>query len=92
MSVYCSLVVCCWERADLVTFSCAFVTFSCGVLGQLWYFFVSIPNICLLSYLSKEDEKLNSLHIGQCCILFLLSADFLAHLSRRFIGELIVYQ
>ena len=57
MAVYCSFVVSCWERADLVTFSCAFVTFPCGVLGQLWYLFVSIPVICFLSYFSKEDDN-----------------------------------
>ena len=38
MSVHCSLVVTCWERANLLAilymiFSCVFVTFSCGVLG-----------------------------------------------------------
>ena len=41
MSFPCSLVVACWERADLlalsyVSFSCDFVTFPCGVLGQVW--------------------------------------------------------
>ena len=54
MSVYCNLVVTCWERADLlallcVTFSCAFVTFPYGVLGHVWYLIVSIPDLCLLS-------------------------------------------
>ena len=49
MSVQCSLVVTCWERANPlallyviivlykvtdVMFSCVFVTFPCGVLGQ----------------------------------------------------------
>ena len=38
--VHCSLVVSCWELADLlallyVIFSCIFVTFPCGVLGQV---------------------------------------------------------
>ena len=33
-----------------VMFSCAFVTFPCGVLGQVWYFIVSTPDLCLLSY------------------------------------------
>ena len=26
-----------------------FVTFPCGVLGQVWYLIVSIPGLCLLS-------------------------------------------
>ena len=42
VSVYCSLVVTYWKRADLsallyVTFSYALVTFPYGVLGQVWY-------------------------------------------------------
>ena len=41
-SVYCSLVVTCLERAGLfvllcVMFSCVFVTFPYGVMGQVWY-------------------------------------------------------
>ena len=55
LSVHCSLVVTCWERADLlallcVMFSILFVTFPCGVLGQVWYLIVSIPDICLRPY------------------------------------------
>ena len=37
-SVYCCLVVTCWERADLLALVgdvyCIFVTFPCGILGQ----------------------------------------------------------
>ena len=29
---------------------CDFVTFSCGVLGQVWYLIVLIPDRCLLTY------------------------------------------
>ena len=50
LSVHCSLVVICWERANLLTllfvmFYCVFVTFPCGVLGQMWYLIVSIPDL-----------------------------------------------
>ena len=43
------------KRADLlallcVMFYCVFGTFPCGVLGQVWYLIVSIPDLCLLSY------------------------------------------
>ena len=38
-SVHCCLVVTCWERADLLALSgdayCIFVTFPCGILGQV---------------------------------------------------------
>ena len=55
LNVYCSLVATCWEGANLlavlyVMFSCVFVTFPCGVLGQVWYLIVSIPDLCLLPY------------------------------------------
>ena len=56
MSVSCSLVVTCWERADLlvllyVMLSCVFVTLRFGVLGQVWYLIVSISDLCLLSFI-----------------------------------------
>ena len=43
MSVFCSLVVTCCERGDLLALlfvmcSCVFVTFPYGVLFQVWYF------------------------------------------------------
>ena len=55
MSVSCSLVFTCWERADLlvflyVVFSCVFVTFPFGVLGQVCYLIVSIPDLFLRPY------------------------------------------
>ena len=55
LTVHCSLVLTCWERAGPLAllwavFSCVFVTFPCGVLGQVWYFIVLIPDICLLPY------------------------------------------
>ena len=31
-------------------FYCVFVTFPCGVIGQVWYLIVSIPDLCLLTY------------------------------------------
>ena len=53
-SVHCCLVVTCWERADLLALVCdvycVFVIFSCGILGQVWYLIVSIPDLCHLSY------------------------------------------
>ena len=50
----CRLVVPCWNRADLlallfVMFSCVFVTFQYGLLGQVWYLIVSISEFCLRS-------------------------------------------
>ena len=54
LSVHCCLVVTCWEGADLLAPVCdvslCFVTFPCGILGQVWYLIVSIPDLCPLSY------------------------------------------
>ena len=32
-----------------VMFNCVFVTFPYGILGQVWYLIVSIPDLCRLS-------------------------------------------
>ena len=37
-----------------VMFSCAFVTFPYGFLGQVWYLIVSITDLCLLSYFAIQ--------------------------------------
>ena len=29
---------------------CDFVTFPCGILGQVWYLIVLIPDLCRISY------------------------------------------
>ena len=34
---------------SFVMFNCVFVTSPCGILGQVWYLDVSIPNLCRLS-------------------------------------------
>ena len=33
-----------------VTSNCDFVTFPCGILGQVWYLIVLIADFCHLSY------------------------------------------
>ena len=35
---------------SFVMLNCIFVTFACGILGQVWYIIVSISDLCLLSY------------------------------------------
>ena len=34
-------------------FTCVFVTFPCGILGQVWYLIASIPDLQRLSYFDK---------------------------------------
>ena len=45
---------------SFVMFNCVFVTFPCGILGQVWYLIESIPDLCHLSYLVC--------HFDTCCI------------------------
>ena len=49
MSIYMCFVVTCWERADLLALVLC-VCFPIGILGQVWYLIVSIPDLCTLTY------------------------------------------
>ena len=55
-SVHCCLVVTCWERTWLlfVVSNCDFVTFHCGIPGQVWYLIVLIPDLAVFHTLNKE--------------------------------------
>ena len=60
LSVHCCLVVSYWERAGLlallyVLFYCIFVTFPCGVLGQVWYLYRFLIFASLLILLRMCD-------------------------------------
>ena len=67
--VRCSLVVTCWERADLLTlfcvmFYCVFVTFPCCVLGQVWCLIVLYRYLIfafILTFMMKSHLLNNSL-------------------------------
>ena len=39
---------------SFMMFNCVFVTFSCGILGQVWYLIVLIPDLFALSYFYVE--------------------------------------
>ena len=36
--------------------NCEFVTFPIGILGQVWYLIVIIPDLCTLTYLSHKQH------------------------------------
>ena len=61
-SVYLYLVVTCWERADFLALACGVKLCLChipfGILGQVLYFIVSIPDLCSLTY--SEDNVSHS--------------------------------
>ena len=46
-----------------------FVTFPCGILGQVWYLIVSFPDLCRLSYFYM---KINVASPGQHIIVHYL--------------------
>ena len=54
MSVNLYLVVTYWERTGLLALVCGVSLlvchFSIGILGQVWYLIVLIPDICTLTY------------------------------------------
>ena len=50
-----------------VIFNCVFVTFPCGILGQVWYLIVSIPDLCRLSYFYKEERERERGVCRLCC-------------------------
>ena len=57
-SVYCCLVVTRWEMAALLALDCDVLLWVCyfpiGILGQVWYLIVLIPDLCPLSYLNNN--------------------------------------
>ena len=36
-----------------------FVTFQCGILGQMYYLIALIPDLCHLSYFSTKQDIVN---------------------------------
>ena len=76
LSVLCSLVVTCWERAGIlahmcVKYYCVFVTFPCGVLGQVWYLIVSLSDMGLLYTLIIRVDLKGGL-LALLCVMFLV--------------------
>ena len=49
----------------IVMFKCVFVIFLCGILGQVWYLIVSIPDLCNISYFKNifQDATYQLLYI-----------------------------
>ena len=86
-SVPCCLVVTCWERADLFAlvgdFYCIFVTFPCGILGQVWHLIVSSPDLCLFSYYNTRTSAISDIIATVDKILRLIVGKFRISISVR---------
>ena len=76
-SVHCCLMVTCWERADLLAsvgdVYCISVTFPCGILGQVWYLIVSLPDLCILSYFKYITSPLTVTLLNWMWTVFCIS-------------------
>ena len=69
LSVPCSLVVTCKERADFLAllykmFFSVFVTFPYGIQGQVWQLIVSNPELCLLPYFALHTHVRHMKHLS----------------------------
>ena len=54
---YMCLMITCWERAELLALISVYVChFPIGSLGQVWYFIVSIPDLCTLSFFNLHNN------------------------------------
>ena len=42
---------------SFVVSSCEFCYFLIGILGQVWYLLVSIPDLCTLTYFKNEKNE-----------------------------------
>ena len=64
-SVYICLVVTCWERADLLALVCGVLLRVCyfpiGILGQVEYLIVLIPNLFTLTYFEYRLYRSSSI-------------------------------
>ena len=49
------LLVTCWEGpTSWLSFEVSNCPFPIGILGQVWYLIVSIPDLCILTYLQND--------------------------------------
>ena len=59
----CVFIAALWSAAGIgltswlsfIMFNCVFVTFPCGILGQVWYLIAPIPDLRHLSYFTLDQ-------------------------------------
>ena len=47
-----------------VVSNCDFVTLPIGILGQVWYLIVAIPDLCTLNHFAMDDFKIHQMRLG----------------------------
>ena len=80
-------------------FGDVFVTFPCGILYQVWYLIVSIPDICHLSDFAAVKPRFRSHVFGKlfltvcgysCHVLVLFRSYLFSCLFCRFVTEAVI--
>ena len=51
--------------------NCDYVTFPCGILVQMWYLIVLIPDLCRLSYLTSFNNAKITYTLNIAVLIFL---------------------
>ena len=70
-----------------------FATFPCGVLGQVWYLIVSIPDLCRLTYCdSLEYKTMNTSLLSICMGEFIIEKELLSCQPRETVTSCFVYK
>ena len=74
MSISCSLVVTCWERAEhlapfYVSFFCCHLPLPHRVLGHVRYLIASIPDLCLLFYFAHGQYAVPPMRLKPATLL-----------------------
>ena len=92
-SFYCCLVVTCWERTDLLALVCDVLLwvryFPIGMLGQVWYFILLIPDICLFCTLLEISCRslAQNFYLIQCNVIVILVLYVSTHSASIFAVE-----
>ena len=55
---------------SFVVSNCEFVAFPIGILGQMWYLIVSIPDLCSLTYFEEIFQTTKTLHSYTNVLIF----------------------
>ena len=71
-------------------FSCVFVTFPRGILGQVWYLIVSILDLCRLSYLDIVLSNLYYRKLPPSYVNTAYKSDFMLKVIKLYALILIV--
>ena len=67
----------------LVMFFVFFVTFPCGILGQVWYLIVLFPDICHLSYFQRRFTGICEKYQNLMCWLISFRHGWIQKISIR---------